>query len=520
MVDLFRQVAYTALLGCTLTVGVGEALAQNAKSQQVSFEYSENSPQAPALPTVVSEQPVTPPVVEGAPIVAACPPKASAKSDAAKKKALAAKVAGAYKGVFYNNDFSYLCDDCYDGYHLGDGLKRRCLGGCVSVDIGGQYRNRYHIERNMRGLGLTGNDDDFDLQRTRLYTNVKIGDGFRAYAEYIDATSSYENFNPRPIEENRSDMLNLFADVRMAKVAGGELWARVGRQELLYGAQRTVTPLDWANTRLTFEGYKLFYKNDNWEIDGFYTNPMIRNPVAFDSPNENQEFMGMYSTYKGNAAGPFDFYYLTYNNLGTFNYDTIGTRHQGGSGNWLWEFEGAYQFGNTGPIAHSAFAYTLGMGRKFPCLPWSPQLWGYFDWAKGGNRNVGSQGYNHLFPLAHKYIGFMDFFGRRNIEDLNFQLTLSPTKRLKLLAWYHILHLQTIDDNPATVAMTPFNPANAPGSSDLGQEIDILARFAVTPRQSIVMGYSHFFAGNYYSTTAGTTKQDADFYYAQYQINF
>ena len=32
-------------------------------------------------------------------------------------------------------------------------------------------------EQNIRGLGLTGNDDDFLLQRTRLFVNAKYGDG-------------------------------------------------------------------------------------------------------------------------------------------------------------------------------------------------------------------------------------------------------------------------------------------------------------------------------------------------------
>src|SRR5688572_32460769 len=43
--------------------------------------------------------------------------------------------------------------------------------------------------------------------------------------------------------------LNLFADALISDYGSGEWWGRVGRQELLYGEQRLISPLDWANTR-------------------------------------------------------------------------------------------------------------------------------------------------------------------------------------------------------------------------------------------------------------------------------
>ena len=61
------------------------------------------------------------------------------------KKAAMKKAAGAYKGVFYANDYSYLNDPCYDGCLLGDSLKRLSLGDCWTLDLGGQYRLRYHL---------------------------------------------------------------------------------------------------------------------------------------------------------------------------------------------------------------------------------------------------------------------------------------------------------------------------------------------------------------------------------------
>lgn len=97
----------------------------------------------------------------------------------------------------------------------------------------------------------------------------------------------------------------------------------------------------------------------------------------------------------------------------------------------------------------------------------------------------------------------MDLFGRRNIEDINFQLTLQPHEKVTCLLWYHYFRLQNINDVPYNVDMTWFaglTTGRQSGSRDLGQEIDLTASFAPAPRMNLLLGYSHFFAGDFYST--------------------
>ena len=86
-------------------------------------------------------------------------------------------------------------------------------------------------------------------------------------------------------------------------------------------------------------------------------------------------------------------------------------------------------------------------------------MWIYYDWASGAD--VPGNGYHHLFPLAHKYLGFMDLFGRRNIQDVNLRLTLQPRENVKVLLWYHVLQLASGNDVPYSVAMTPLNGGRA-----------------------------------------------------------
>lgn len=437
-----------------------------------------------------------------------------------KQKALSAAVASSHKPLFYDNDFSYVCDPAYCDWHLGDNFKQRCLSDCVKYDIGGQFRLRQHAERNDRGLGLTGNDDDFLLYRTRLYGDFHMGDCFRIYVEGLDAVSNYETYPPRPIEENRLDIQNLFADAKLLEHSRGEMWARYGRQELLYGAQRTVSPLDWANTRRTFEGAKLFWTGKKWNIDAFWTRPSQIDANQFDSPNYDQEFGGIYSTYKGFENSTVDYYYLRYvNTLSPFDFDTLGMRWAGKHCDWLYEIEAAVQLGEYQEADHNAGAFTVGLGRKYEEVCWKPAIWLYYDWASGND--VEGNGYHHLFPLAHKYLGFMDLFGRRNIETPNVQVSVKPHEKLTLLLWYYYFFLENQNDVPYTVTMAPFNSGNSPASPDLGHEIDLTATWKSTPRTALLFGYSHFFSGEYYKQTAGLAyRGDADFFYTQFTVNF
>ena len=227
--------------------------------------------------------------------------------------------ASPYKGLlydndfrYYDNDFRYVSDRAYESTDWFDALKGIEPIDDLVLDVGGEYRLRFHDEDNMR---LTGRDENFILHRTRLYTDVRYQKRFRAYAEFIDAASFGEELPTRGIYVNRADFLNLFGEVTLLDDESGTLTGRVGRQELQYGSQRLISPLDWANTRRTFDGAKLFWQSDDWNIDGFWTRPVpfaqhVPDDHNFDNPDESQQFYGVFSTYKGCEGQTFDAYYL------------------------------------------------------------------------------------------------------------------------------------------------------------------------------------------------------------------
>lgn len=464
--------------------------------------------------------------VATSPVCNSCSTQGGSKK--AKAKATAA-MKGAFKGVFYANNYSYLDNRYYDGPEfIGDGLKGML---CDKLDVGGEVRLRYHDENNFRGLGLTGRDDTFLLTRYRMFANLRINEIFRVYGEYLYADSGGEFYNNRPIEVNRGEIQNLFLDTKLTD----SLLLRLGRQELLFADQRLISPLDWANTRRSFQGVRGTYTGDSWTVDGFYVNPLNRtfaNESKIDDANLDVKLYGVYASKAGTAVGTVDTYYLGLNNdILDFDYHTIGSRVSGVSdGGTLYAAEGGIQFGSNSPGYgnHDAGFFTGGIGRQLSICThageWNPTVWFWYDWASGGDATPaarGDDGFDHLFPLAHKYLGFMDLFGRRNINDVNAQfITPILGNRLKLLVWYHYLFLDQ-KTTPYNVNMSPFNPGNVAGDRELGHEIDLALTGTINPRTTVVLGYSHFNAGKYYKTTPGVpTDADADFFWTQFQWRF
>ena len=192
---------------------------------------------------------------------------------------------------------------------------------------------------------------------------------------------------------------------------------------------------------------------------------------------------------------------------------------------WIWDNECGYQFGRYSDGADiSAGAVTLGLGRKLEDAT-KPRLTAYYDWASGDSTL--NHGWNHLFPLAHRYNGFMDLFGRRNLHDLNLLFTNSPSEKWNFLAWYHYFMLADGHQGPYNVNLSAFNPGGTVGSRDLGHEIDLIATYKRSIRSEFAAGYSHFFTGRYYETSQRIGRDpillytgDADFFYSQYTLYF
>jgi len=424
------------------------------------------------------------------------------------------------------------------GHDCGGASCRRCrlsdrldqifapheIGPCGrwgTLDVGGQIRLRCHHEQGMgQQAGATrfqATQNDFLLTRLRVFADWQANDWLRVYAEGLYADVWAEpNYVPRIIDENDFDAQNLYADLKLTDC----LTLRVGRQELLYGEQRLVSPLDWANTRRTFEGAKIMYRNDDWAVDGFFTNFVPPNPGGFDRPEYDISLYGVYAT-RTMGDHVLDLYYLGTDNQLTggppattdYSLHTFGGRIYGEHGCWLYELEGGGQFGRQSGLGvnQSANFVTAGLGHKF-CCPGDPTLWFYYDYASGDVPGGDFNRFNDLFPLGHKYLGFIDAVLRRNVQAPNVLFTFKPTKKTKALLWYYHFLADEDEDIIQSIGGTP---AQLGDERHFGDELDVILSYQICEKSDILFGWSHFWAGE--KIVDG---RDADFFYTQWQYHF
>ena len=442
----------------------------------------------------------------------------------------------------FDHDFRYLAKPDHEK-DIFDPIKRIKLANDWLVSFGGNFWYRHVHETDSRlGSPLTPNNTDntFNLVRTRLHADIWYQDKFRLFAEGIDARSFSQTLAPLAIDANHTDMLNLFADIKLATAKEGVAYVRAGRQELLYGSQRLISTLDWVNTRRTFQGVKTFWRNPKLDVDAFWVRPMNVIPSGhnnFDNWDTNRNFYGLWATYKPQRGHFADLYFLSLDNnnsgvnpgtIGTLNtgnslVHTVGTRYIGDTNNFLYELEGMYQFGQRSGRDVSAFAIASGTGYRFATLPMNPQMWLRYDFASGtsngGDITNTSNTFNQLFAFGHYYMGFIDRVGRQNIHDFNSQVTFHPQKWLTVITQYHRFYLANKTD--ALYNASGFASAQditGQSGSHVGDEMDLRFNIHVSRHQDVLLGYSKLWAGEYLKTNKPGVSPDL--FYVQYSLRF
>ena len=447
---------------------------------------------------------------------------------------------GANKPVFYDTDFDYLRSefppesDKRDLHsRITDEWKGLTLAPSVYLDLGGEFRSRFQYDDGSALNQLNGLENSIFLTRLRAYANLELGPYLRVFVEMIDArVFGVDTLGQLPVAEAKVDLRNAFAEL-IYPVGDGEIYFRGGQQELLFGAQRFITPLDWANSRRTFRGVRAGYRSADWDLSLWRTSPQLTNGVFDTAISGDATFSGAYATYRKVKNTTVDIYVFNLDNdeeLGTdFNIWTIGSRGKGRFDNFLWEVEGALQTGTQDtpqanePLDFKSYSVTAGIGLDTAAtIPLVNNIWLYYDRAQGdGDPNDDTvRTFNQLFPLAHAYFGHNDLVGRRNIEALSLRSSLSPFDRMKVSLGAHQFWRESEGDalfNAGGVAIR----APMDGSRSIGQELTIDISYALTQRATLTTGYAKFFGGEF--VEAGSEIGDEDnpqFSYVQMVVRF
>ena len=448
---------------------------------------------------------------------------------------------GPYKPIYSDNDFSYKGKPGAE-YVYGEEtklMKFEMLDTNFVFSSGGEFRHRYMSQDNRLQPGGPG-QDTYNLTRWRHYLDLKAGKNFRFYVEGIDAASFGEDLPTQAIDENRWDLQNFFMDVEVFETGTGTHTIRAGRQELLFGRQRLVSPLDWANTRRNFEGLNYIVKEKDYKLNLFSVNPVNSatgfNTVAefdnkFDEANRDVFLSGAYFSYSAIENTNIDLYYLWLQDNIQVPARADGHRHTIGSrftelvpmdGGRVWDVdvEGAYQFGEDNNRDVQAGFATGVLGHTWKNAPWSPRLSGLLYYGSGDNSPTDGRNntFYSMFPLGHAYWAISDNLSGQNLLDYALQADVKPTKKTGVTGAYHFFELASDGDRAYNIAGAP---VGAPGNgTNLGQALDLFGYYSVNSNLDFQAGYSWFWYGDFISRQAATARDDASQFYIQTSLRY
>lgn len=436
----------------------------------------------------------------------------------------------AYDVLRYREDWSALRDKPVGARcDLADRLKALRLGGCAWLDLGGQVRLRYESFENFNLQPAPAADDDWLLTRVRLHANLVLGRHLRLFAEGIFADQEERELGPRPVDENDPDLLNLFVE-GMTPLACGTAGLRVGRQELLFDRQRLVGPLDWGNTRRTFEGVLAWWKDARWRVDAFYVQPVLVDADDLDEADDATDFAGVHATLtprKGVTCAAFAYYLrrdaATY--LGVTDEEqrfTLGVYAAGPIPRTAldYDLEAAYQAGTFGDGDISAWMVSAELGWK-PCVRcFEPRLALGFDYASGDDDGPGGDlgTFQQLFPTGHLWFGWVDLIGRQNVLAGRVTATLKPLPKLTLRADYHVIARAEEADAAYNAAGGVLRAPLGSDATDVLREVDLVLTWQASRSLVVEGGGGRAFAGDFLEATGAS--EDVDFLYLSTTFTF
>lgn len=439
-----------------------------------------------------------------------------------------------FQTLRYEEDWSFLAQVPKEEQQPLDALKYIPLGSNDSfwLSLGGQARLRFENWSNFVFSPAAANDDDYWLVRLRAHADLHLGDYLRLFVEGKSAHAPERTLpgGRRTLDVDELAAQNAFVELRLPGDGAVNWMLRSGRQELLMGKQRLISPLDWANTRRTFDGFLGQFAIENWTIKAFWTLPVTINKYDLNKIDDDSEFFGVYKTGTFTSIPlDMDAYLLgLHRESATFNakagYEkryTVGLRFAGkiGQSPWAYDVEGAYQFGDIAGADISAYMLASRLDYAFQDLAGNPKAHLGFDYASGDEGAGGDvETFNQLFPLGHAYLGYMDFIGRQNIVDLTGGLSVAPHKQVTVAMTGHYFWRAHQDDALYNAGGGVVRAGSAGSSQEVGSEIDLTVKASLHKHLSAVAGYSHFFAGDFIKESG--TAEDADFVHVTLQVTF
>jgi hypothetical protein len=416
-------------------------------------------------------------------------------------------------------DWSYYCDSAHKTQQVD---KAKCIffspRSTANVSIGGELRQRGEYFDHPQ-WAQNNSDSGYSLQRYMVFASIETNAFLRFYSEIESALSVGRDGGPRPVvDQDQLFLHQAFVELRSNAVKR-RLRLRVGRQELSFGSSRLIGIRDGPNVRQSFDGVRLTWNPEAWNVDAIAMKPVDNNMGVFDDSHAHAySFWGVYATHPllARSNTKIDIYYFGIDRkmaafqagTGREQRQTVGTRVSGTNRAIDHDTEIIFQLGTFAGRPIRAWAVSIDTGYTFARS--SSLLTSRIGFDSGiisGNRNPtsGTFGtFNALFPKG-SYFGEAQLVGPYNVQVVRPSIRfVLPRQKLTIWPNMEFLWRQSRQDGVYAIPGILVRPGGKSTALYIGQQADINVEWRPTRHFTYALDYLHCFPGSFLKQTGSS----------------
>lgn len=279
----------------------------------------------------------------------------------------------------------------------------------------------------------------------------------------------------------------------------------LGRKEISLGDELLIGSVGWSHSGRSFDSATVDYSHPYGLVSAFFSTLKDTN-TSSPGPGE-KKLSGVYSSNKvSEKIQNLDLYalYVSDSTVSpTAHTSAYGLRVKSPIENF--DYRGEYTFENVKSTTSDSDENQLDieLGYLVHSVSKSRVSAEYFS---------ASDNYDQLFPTGHKWLGYADLFGRRNIKGYRLGGSTQLAENFKCS-----LDFQSFQRTNSTSSAYKLNGTTGYGtigsSSDIGSEIDLTLSYRLKGDVSVDGGAAHIDAGDYLKNNG--SKSSGYFYYLQ-----
>jgi hypothetical protein len=399
------------------------------------------------------------------------------------------------------------------------------------LDFGIDYRLRAEYRDDDVRRVEPGLDEPL-LHRTRAFIGIRdVLDPFRFAIELEDSRRYNSQYPPDNRDVNEFELVRLQAELYFDEWLEADglgnrrpVSLRYGTQNFEFLDRRLLGNNQWRNTSNTFRGFRGAIGQDanDWHLDLLALQPLERNLYEWDRPVDGQWLYALIGHWRRwSDIVTLEPFYLALDQKQTSeaNNRTVhspGLRAYGTIGKTGFDFDASviHQFGNNDGKDIHAWGGTAEVGYRFK-HPWKPRLSAFYGYASGDkdpNDNEDNR-FERFYGFGRPWSA-NDYIVYENVKAPKLRLELTPTEKLRVdlgYSWYSLASSRDRFYGADKIA----DPTGKSGD-EIGHEFDIRARWQLTKKLELNLGYAHFTAGDF--TQNAVRPGDSDFAYVEFNL--